>query len=159
MEQAQGVGRQAVTYGRGRAATPELAETPAAGSSAPAEAPTSGSSTPAAAAAPPAALAAPPAVGSAAPAAAPTPGSSVRAAPPAAPPAAAVPPAPGSAAPAAASTPGTPAPAAPLRRLMCRAYHSRSCGEEGGSRRGEETRGPPPVAPRARDAPRRRLQY
>ncbi|CAI7923380.1 unnamed protein product, partial [Closterium sp. NIES-53] len=153
-------------YGRRRAATPERAEAPAPGSSAPAAAPTPGSPAPAATPTPDStAPAAAPAPGAAAPVAAPTPGSTAPAAAPApgsSAPAAA--PTSGSTAPVAAPAPGSSAPAvvpvapgsvtpgAPLRRVQHLSYHARIWSREGSSRRGGEAPAPAP-APGVRLAP------
>ncbi|CAI7926411.1 unnamed protein product, partial [Closterium sp. NIES-53] len=158
-------------YGRRRAVTPEPAESPVPGSSAPVAAPTPGSSAPAAAPTPDStAPAAAPALGSSGPVEAPTPGSTAPApAPGSSAPAAA--PTPGSAVPAAAPTPGPAAPAAvpaapgsvtpgaPLRRVQRRSYHSRIWSREGSSRRGGEALVPAPVVRLAPEVPLLRLQY
>ncbi|CAI7844773.1 unnamed protein product, partial [Closterium sp. NIES-53] len=129
------------SYGRRRAATPERAESPSPGSSAPAAAPTSGSPAPVAAPTPDStAPAVAPAPGSPEPVAAPTPGSTAPAAAPASgysAPAAAptssstapvVAPAPGSSVPAVVpGAPGSVTPGAPLRRVQRLSYHARIC--------------------------------
>ncbi|CAI7886942.1 unnamed protein product, partial [Closterium sp. NIES-54] len=151
--------RSGTKYGRRRAATPEPAESPVPGSTAPTAAPTPGSSAPVAAPTPgsPAPAAAPtldstapaaaPAPGSSAPAAAPTPGSTAPAAAPA----------PGSSAPAVVpEAPGSVTPGAPLRRVQRRSYHARIWSREGSSRRGGEA--PAPAERPAPEVPLLRLQ-